>query len=64
MYTYIMSILNSFNDAIAQLSDQVMAPTARFNRINRIMPLLPEQHEFVETMSFVLQYCVDARNFL
>ena len=35
MYTYILSILDLFNDAIAQLSDQVMALTARMQEFER-----------------------------
>ena len=47
------------DDAIAQLSDQVIALIARMqdferkqsiNRINRIMPFLQKQDEVVETM--------------
>jgi hypothetical protein len=35
MYTYIISILDLFNDTIAQLSDQVMALTARMQEFER-----------------------------
>jgi len=35
MYTYNMCILDLFNDAIAQLSDQVMALTTKMHEIER-----------------------------